>query len=170
MYIGLVKNNYWSHVLVEISCRVYLMQPKKLIKECANYAHCKWLILKRSWPREVSTTKFSEVHSVCDLSNKGGGRVREYMHARGSYNVLKQDRTVQKGGSSPLNPPVNHTLGTLERGKEDTVFLDFIYTSFILRCGNTVNWKGEHCLDSLLTHVKITISNLSRISYWKIGI
>jgi len=37
-------------------------------------------------------------------SQKGGGRVCEYMHARVIYNVLTQGRTVQKGVSNSQTP------------------------------------------------------------------
>src|SRR6218665_1125674 len=39
-----------------------------------------------------------------------GDRVCECMHARAIHDVLKQGRTVQKGGSKPPNPPANHTM------------------------------------------------------------
>src|SRR6218665_3003341 len=42
---------------------------------------------------------------VCYLFRKKvEGRVCEYMHAKAIYNVLPQDRTVQKGGSNPQAP------------------------------------------------------------------
>ena len=40
------------------------------------------------------------IAAVCNLSQKGGGRVCEFMHAMAMYNVLTQGRTVQKGGSN----------------------------------------------------------------------
>ena len=56
--------------------------------------------------------------AVCDLSQKGGGRVCEYMHARAIHNVLTQVRTVQKGGSNPPKPPENHTLSSGGLGED----------------------------------------------------
>jgi len=45
------------------------------------------------------------VVAECDLSQKGGGRVCKYMHARARpiHNVMTQCRTVQKDGSNPPN-------------------------------------------------------------------
>ena len=53
---------------------------------------------------------FVKAKSVCDLSQKGGGRLYEYIHARAINNVLTQSRTVQKGGGRTSNSSENHTM------------------------------------------------------------
>ena len=44
------------------------------------------------------------LYTVCDLSQKVGGRVRKYMHTRAIHNAVTQGRTVQKCGWNPPNP------------------------------------------------------------------